>query len=496
MTSKPRRFLPSALCPGVAVLLALAAPDGGTAATFTVTNLADSGSGSLRQAVLDANASLGADQVIFTPGLNGTIAVTSGEIVIADSLIVTGPGAGVLTLDADFDSRIFRVESPAAPPIDVTLSGLTLTRGFSPGEGGAIFADDENLTILDSVISESLSGINQTPPGDGCGGNVGSFGGTLRIANSTLTGGTTQGLGLHSGGNICVTFGTFILERSTVSGGSAQDGGGIYLVALTGNSQILSSTISGNQAEAVGGGISVIALRANLTIESSTLSGNTAESGGGVFIVVSDVRIVNGTISGNFASGKGGGIHFLGNDADPSTDFSDGPLLLRLTTVSNNSAGGEGGSILVYDPSSEVQLDHSIVANGAPQDLAGEQPAAAVTANYSLIETPGEVLVSGANNLIGADPLLGLLTNNGGLTLTHHPLPGSPVIDSGNPAIPSPPATDQRGFARINGSAIDRGSVEVQAAAAIAAIPTLSEWAILALSALLLAAGVWKLRAF
>jgi hypothetical protein len=104
------------------------------------------------------------------------------------------------------------------------------------------------------------------------------------------------------------------------------------------------------------------------------------------------------------------------------------------------------------------------VANGAPQDLAGllAQDTSTFTADYSLIEAPGAAVLVGAHNRVGADPLLGPLTSNGGPTLTHGLLPGSPAIDAGNRAIPSPPPTDQRGFARIAGPAIDLGSVELQ----------------------------------
>lgn len=462
------------------------------AATFPVTNLADSGPGSLRQAVLDANALAGPDQVIFAPGLTGTITLTSGEILITDSLVVNGPGPGVLTVSGNNQSRIFHVENSAiATPIDVTLSGLTLTRGNTPDNGGAVFANGENLTILDSVISDSFSGIDGTPPSGGCGGNVGFIGyggGNLRIANSTLTGGTSRGFtGTSTGGNICAlnVNGRFILERSTVSGGFAQTGGGLFLHVLEGTGTILLSTISGNEAQSEGGGI-YVSPPTPLTIESSTISGNTAFHGGGVHFLANTVQsVVNSTISGNFASYSGGGIYYWGTV----------PLPLRLTTVTNNTAGLKGGNILV-EHTSEIQLDHSIVANGAPQDFSSGSifpSRATVTANYSLIESPGDVIPAGANNLIGVDPLLGPLANNGGPTLTHLPLPGSPAIDAGNPAIPSPPATDQRGFPRIFGPRVDLGSVEVQQQSALE-IPTLSQVGALLLSALLFAAGVWRLR--
>jgi hypothetical protein len=497
-----RRVLPPALRLGCALCLCLAS--GATAATFTVSNLADSGPGSLRQAVLDANAAPGADEIAFTPGLTGTITLTfaSGEIRITDSLVVDGPGATVLTVDAVRQSRIFHVEnSEVATPIDVTLSGLTLTRGAAGprGPGGAVFADSENLTILDSVISNSSSGLDQDPPAAGCGGNVGFFGdggGTLRIADSALTGGMAVNIGPSFGGNLCIIAGKLILERSAFSGGFAETGGGLYLDSLTEDSTISSSTISGNQGFQQGGGIAVPLLGAALTIESSTISGNIAgfpypdpdpgrAFGGGLYIGDDNLRIINSTISGNHAFGFGGGISFGGES---------NPLLLRLTTILNNTASRAGGSILVGGvPPATVQLDHSIVANGAPEDLAVFQPVPlSVTANYSLVEAPGDVVLVGANNLVGVDPLLGPFANNGGPTLTHRPLPGSPVIDAGNPAIPSPPATDQRGFPRIFGAAIDLGSVEGRPE--LVEVPALSEVGLLALAAALCLAALWRLR--
>src|SRR6516225_7382219 len=69
--------------------------------TYTVTNLADSGTGSLRQAVLDANAHHDTDQIVFAPGLQGTIALTSGQLNISDGRATQGAGIdnfGSLTL--------------------------------------------------------------------------------------------------------------------------------------------------------------------------------------------------------------------------------------------------------------------------------------------------------------------------------------------------------------------------------------------------------------
>ena len=350
---------------------------------------------------------------------------------------------------------IFLVESPAMAAIDVTLSGLTLTNGRSFVVGGAVAAIGENLTILNSVISDSRSGQGSDPIFDGCGGNVFLEGGSLRIVNSVLTGGVAEGAGGSGGGNLCVFGGSLTLERTTLSGGFAALGGGLSLTNAT------------------------------ATVLASTISGNSGATGGGVYVDNSQVQFLNSTISGNESFVTGGGIYTFSSQA--------GSIALRLTTVSDNTAASGGGNLHQDGSGSVFQIDYSIIANGTPEDI--DVTTGSYTASYSLIEAPGTLPASGSNNLLGVDPLLGPLAGNGGLTLTHLPLPGSPVIDAGNPAIAAPPATDQRGLSRIAGPAVDMGSVEAGAVGAVA-VPTLSEWSLVLLSGLLVAAGVWRLRAF
>ncbi|MFL6235831.1 MAG: hypothetical protein ACJ76N_22060 [Thermoanaerobaculia bacterium] len=79
----------AALALGVGLGLAPAAD----AATFQVINLNDSGAGSLRDAIGQANAAAGADTITFQAGLTGTITLTSGQLSIIDSVDIQGPGA-------------------------------------------------------------------------------------------------------------------------------------------------------------------------------------------------------------------------------------------------------------------------------------------------------------------------------------------------------------------------------------------------------------------
>src|SRR5438105_1401350 len=90
--------------------------------TYTVTNLANSGLGSLRQAVLDANAHPGADTVRFAPGLHGTIALAS-EIPITDAVTIDGPGANQITVSGSNATRVFNLSGSGTA---VTIDNLTI----------------------------------------------------------------------------------------------------------------------------------------------------------------------------------------------------------------------------------------------------------------------------------------------------------------------------------------------------------------------------------
>ena len=278
----------------IAMLLLIATTVG--AATLTVTSAADSGGPcpgatcSLRQAIITANAG---DTIDFAPAIV-TIDLTNGELSIAKALTIAGPGAGLLTVRRSTAAgtplfRIFNLLQQNPDVFDVTISGLTIANGNSPGaDGGAILANIfGNVTITGCTISGNTAGGNS-------GGAIATQPGT----------------------------GTVNVRNSIVSGNSAASGGGILSKQRV---NISTSAIAGNTATNSGGGIENLY---NTTIVDSTISGNTVTGSGGGIHNTFTLTITNSTISGNSADSNGGGIYI-----DMGEVFS-----ARNTIIAKNTA--------------------------------------------------------------------------------------------------------------------------------------------------------------
>src|SRR5262249_25418938 len=116
------------------------------AATITVMNTNDSGAASLRQALADAND---ADSINFDAALSGTITLTSGELLVNDSITISAPGGSILAVDGNVSSRVFRIASSNP----VTIWGLKSRNGYDEIAGGGIYTDHGILTVSNCSVT-------------------------------------------------------------------------------------------------------------------------------------------------------------------------------------------------------------------------------------------------------------------------------------------------------------------------------------------------------
>lgn len=381
------------------------------------------GTTSLRQAVAQANLSSGS-VVQFDASLVGsTITLANGEIAFNKHMTIEGPGAGKLTISGNNASRIFNFNGVFGDQTPVTINGLTLTRGnaFS-ASGGAIYSYGASLTLTNLVISASKA---------------------------------------KNGGGLAVVGAYAYLLGSRVSGNYATTSGGGIAAINSYRLVVNASTISGNTANGYGGGVFADGLK-SVGVNQSLISGNTVplpggpgiiQGGGGIALknVTSYASIINSTVSGNSAYAPGGGIGIF----DASTGNASS---CYFSTISGNYAGGAGSNGIYA--LGKPHIYSCIVANNFTRqdntDLVGT-----FAATDSLIKTPGTATLSGTGNIIGQDPLLGQLADNGGPTLSMLPALTSPALDRGQPNTPSV-TTDQRGSPRPAGAGKDMGAVERQ----------------------------------
>jgi hypothetical protein len=428
--------------------------------TTLVTNTNDNGPGSLRQALADAH---NGDTINFNPVLNGrNIGLRSGELVIDKDIIIDGPGPNLLGIYRSSQTS-FRIMH-AIPGVTATIDGLTISGGSADGDqrgGGGILNDHAVLTTNSCAVQNSFSGEYNNGGGiynDGSGGSA-----TMTILNSTVSGNYAYyaGGGIYNdpsdGGSATLTITNSTVSNNVVGfsdiGEGGGEGGGIYNGYSGGTLMITNSAVSNNRAgvedpfpAGYGGGISN---GGTLTITNSTINGNQVYLTGGGIANWGTLTITNSTVSGNRADGQ--------HDGQPwgRAGGISGTVTLTNSTLSGNYASLSGGGI-----DGNATLGNTILNANAPENISG----GAVSDGYNLSSDDGGGYLNGPGDQINTDPLLGPLQNNGGPTLTHALLPGSPAINTGDPNFTPPPSYDQRDnpFVRVYNGRIDIGSFEAQ----------------------------------
>jgi probable HAF family extracellular repeat protein len=316
-----------------------------------------------------------------------------------------------------------------------TFAGFVIRRDVTVRGESAEATRVGQVTIWDSAVTAELSAVTVSRPdgtsGGGRGGGIDSMG-RLTVRDAVVRGNQVfAGEGYQALGGGVYNGGTMTLSRSTVTGNRAV----------------------GNPGEPYSGQGGGIHNAGSLTITASTVDGNVGKLGGGIYNA-GTLTVDNSTISGNRALRDGGGL----------TQSERGTSTLRFVTVAENvgdgdsDGTGDGGGIAALG---QTTLVASVL--GANDDAGREAPdcSGSVISGGANVVGSGEgctLAGSGGSDRIGEDPRLGPLAANGGSTLTHALLEGSPAIDLANAT--ACPADDQRGVTRPQGDACDSGAVE------------------------------------
>ena len=208
-------------------------------ATITVTNTNDSGAGSLRQAIADANPG---DTIDFDLTYPVTITLTNGQLIIEKDLTIGGPGASNLIISGNYKSRIFTIGFGFTVPI----SGVTIANSYGFGvHGGGIYNNNTGtLTVINSTFLDN-SALTVHAAG-GSGGAIYSSG-TLSVINCIFSGNSSVST-FYGGGGIFIMSGSVTVSNTTfLSNLSRDSGGGIFV--YDGTLEVQNSTFSDNYAD-------------------------------------------------------------------------------------------------------------------------------------------------------------------------------------------------------------------------------------------------------
>ena len=390
---------------------------------------------------------------------------------------------------------------------DATASFATTTASQNGDEGIGVYLNNRSVATFTNTTTEqnaddgieaeaskhaSLTFTNTVANGnDGDGMDVAAYtGAEITISGLVADDSADSGLEILSRGA-----GSLVSAASVASTSSGQDGVG-FEVILGGSATLSDSTVANSVERGIvidneaqdstdsaitisrttvrdngdgsknGGGIAIVQTH-NLvtTIENTTISGNRGSQGGGIYARYatdpgSSLTVVNSTISGNSAE-IGGGAYLRSNAGAQVA-------VLNTTITDNTTSGARPSQAAVYLQGTVNDIRNSIIAANAVSDLDLEQGTAASIA-YSLVRVAGAeaatALSGGTGNLVGVDPMLEPLADNGGITLTHLPRSGSPAVEAGDPAFAGL-SDDQRGETRVV-DRLDMGAVELQPALAV-----------------------------
>jgi len=372
-------------------------------ATLTVTNLSDSGPGTLRDRIA---ASASGDGINF--GVIGTILLNS-ELTISKSIFLGQYGIGMVVVSGNRTCRVFNVIGGTNYLVNLAIidgrvvgaNGAAGQNGQDVYGGGVQVANGARVALGGCIVSNNV--VMGGQPGAGALGGTGSGGGVANLGEASL------------GGSLVVSNYALGGPGGATGTGGQGYGGGVYTAGLLYSSD---STLHANVASGATGA-----------------AGNGGGAGGGIYMNSGNATLTASTITSNSAVSvgpdSGGGIR------------SAGALLLFDCTIVGNRAD-VGGGITGGSIANTILAGNSA---GTGPDGSGN----IISSDYNFIQNPSGINFFGTitHNITGLDPKLGPLQYNGSPYLgfmppTLAPLPGSPVIDQGKSIY----TADERGFSR------------------------------------------------
>jgi hypothetical protein len=414
----------------------------------------------------------------------------------------TGTNFQVTTTTVTFQHMHFtHARATGSNPFPPTDAGATCSTGFQVGGGGVIQIRDGILHVIDSIFEQNHGAVPGPDIAGGAiygigslgivvvgsqfidndasnGGAIGSLFSDLTVMTSTFTGNKALGFGANADNATCPVVGG---QRETGSGGNGgaivMDGGETFTVKMCGDT--FSNNVAGMGA--LGGALfrTPDGAQQETDIDQCTFDGNSAPSGGAMYFHNSHLVITGSTLSNNTAGGSGAiqadgtildltNVTLYGNKATTSPGgtislFGNSGTFTNVTFAKNECNGTPGQSFgvdlfggttltvnnTIFDSASQNDPNSPMACQGTNSGAHDFQ----WPKDHSVGSNPDTACVTGIDF---ADPLLGVLSSNGGPTQTALPGAGSPVIGVGAAC----PSTDQRGNARP-ASGCTAGAVEV-----------------------------------
>ncbi len=345
---------------------------------FTVSNTNDTGTGSLRQAIIDANTQKGPDIISFNSGVTGTITLAS-QLLITDTVSVFGPGSSALAISGNNAVQILAITKGI-----VRIQGLSLKNGLSQGGngqsagpsggggggglGGAIAIDNANVYISDVKFDNnkaiggnggscngavSAGQIDITPGGTGGNGpfGAGGYGGSSQHLGSGGTGGNGATLGAAGGGGGGASGNPIVISGPGGNGNIGGGGGGIGGIGSAGS---LTNTIGLGGLFAGNGGKGNPATTGSLGsfLQPGGAGGGGAGLGGAIFINAGTLTLQNCTFTNNSATGGSKGTSVGESYAATSGQGKGGAIFTNTATIaiqnvsySNNIAVNQANTV-------------------------------------------------------------------------------------------------------------------------------------------------------